>query len=104
MKMNEYLGNIVMFLKKEEKEMCNLCSMYEDCILQQIILVIQDIKVIDIVLRRELNVMEIVIVVFINVGESYFINQVQLIENKIQINFDLGKKENNGLLSGNVIG
>lgn len=31
MKINEYLGSIVTFLKREEKEMCNLCGMRDEC-------------------------------------------------------------------------
>lgn len=104
MKMNEHLGNTAMLLKKEEKEMCNLCSMHEDLTSQQTISAIQDTKATDIAPRRELNVMETVTVASTNAGESHSTNQVQLTENKTQINSDLGEKENNGPLSGNVIG
>ncbi|GAB1289666.1 Death domain-containing 1 [Apodemus speciosus] len=104
LKMNEHLGNTVMLLKKEEKEMCNLCSMHEDLTPQQTISAIQDTKATDIAPRRELNVMETVTVASTNAGESHSTNQVQLTENKTQINSDLGEKENNGPLSGNVIG
>jgi hypothetical protein len=104
MKMNEHLGNTAMLLKKEEKEMCNLCSMHEDRTPQQTISAIQDTKATDIAPRRELNVMETATVASTNAGESHSTNQVQLTENKTQINSDLGKKENNDPLSGNVIG
>lgn len=104
MKMNEHLGNTAMLLRNEEKEMCNLCSMHEDCTPQQTISAIQDTKATDIAPRRELNVMETATVSPKNVGESHYTNQVQLKENKIEIDSELGGKENNAPLSGNVIG
>lgn len=102
--MNEYLGNTALLLKKEEKEMCNLCSMHEDHTPQQTIPAIQDTKATNIASRRELNVMETVTVASTNAGESHCMDQVKLTENKTQINSDVGAKENNALLSGNVIG
>ncbi|XP_031196863.1 death domain-containing protein 1 [Mastomys coucha] len=104
MKMNEHLGNTAMLLKEGEKEMCNLCTMHEDCTPRQTISAIQDTKATDIAPRRELNVMETATVASTNAGESHSTNQVQLTENKTQIHSDLGKKENNAPLSGNVIG
>lgn len=104
MKMNEYLGNTAMLLRKEEKEMCNLCSMHEDRTPQQTISAIQDTKATDIAPRRELNVMETATVSPTNAEERHYINQVPLKENQTQINSELGGKENNASLSGNVIG
>ncbi|XP_052590926.1 death domain-containing protein 1 isoform X2 [Peromyscus californicus insignis] len=104
MKMNEHLGNSAMLLRKEEKEMCNLCSMHEDRTPQQTISAIQDTKATDIAPRRELNVMETATVSPTNAEERHYTNQVQLKENQTQINSELGGKENNASLSGNVIG
>ncbi|XP_036056114.1 death domain-containing protein 1 [Onychomys torridus] len=104
MKMNEHLGNTAMLLRKEEKEMCNLCSLHEDRTPQQTISAIQDTKATDIAPRRELNVMETATVSPTNVEERHYTNQVQLKENQTQINSELGGKENNASLSGNVIG
>ncbi|KAL6033377.1 hypothetical protein STEG23_024936 [Scotinomys teguina] len=102
--MNERLGNTAMLLREEEKEMCNLCSMHEDRTPQQTISAIQDTKATDIAPRRELNVMETATVSPTNAEESHYTNQVQLKENKTQINSELGGKENNASLSGNAIG
>ncbi|XP_050006210.1 death domain-containing protein 1 isoform X3 [Alexandromys fortis] len=104
MKMNEHLGNTAMLLRREEKEMCNLCSMHEDRTPQQTISAIQDTKATDIAPRRERNVMETATVSPANAGESHYTNQVQLKENKTQIYSELGENENNASLSGNVIG
>ncbi|KAH0505995.1 Death domain-containing protein 1 [Microtus ochrogaster] len=93
-----------MLLRREEKEMCNLCSMHEDRTPQQTISAIQDTKATDIAPRRELNVMETATVSPANAGESHYTNQVQLKENKTQIYSELGGNENNASLSGNVIG
>ncbi|XP_073898592.1 death domain-containing protein 1 isoform X1 [Castor canadensis] len=103
MKMNECLGNTAMLLKKEEKEMCNLCSMHEHT-LQQTMSTIQDTKATDIAAGGELNVIETATVSSTNEEESHYTNQVQLKENKIHINSELVKKENNASLNGNVIG
>uniref|UniRef100_A0A8C6QJL6 Death domain containing 1 n=2 Tax=Nannospalax galili TaxID=1026970 RepID=A0A8C6QJL6_NANGA len=91
-------------LKKEEKEMCNLCSTHKDRTPQQTILAIQDTKATDIAPRGELNVMETATVSPTNAEESHYTYQVQLKENKTQINSELGEKENNASLSGNARG
>ncbi|XP_048220426.1 death domain-containing protein 1 [Perognathus longimembris pacificus] len=104
MKMNEYLENTAMLLKKEEKEMCNLCSMHDEHTPQQTISAIQDTTATDITARGEQNVIETATVSPANEEESYDINQVQLKENKTHINSELVGEEYNASLSGNVIG
>ncbi|XP_069868595.1 death domain-containing protein 1 [Dipodomys merriami] len=104
MKMNEYLGNTSMLLKKEEKELCNLCSMHDEHTPQQTISAIQDTKATDITARGELNVIETATVFPTNEEESHDTNQVQLKENKTHVNSELVEKEYNASLSGNVIG
>ncbi|XP_051020868.1 death domain-containing protein 1 [Acomys russatus] len=101
--MNEHLGNTAMLLKKEEKKMCNLCSMHEDRTPQHTMLPIQDTKATDIAPRGELNVMETATVSPTNAGESHYPDQVQLKENKTPIDSELEGKENNASLSGSVI-
>ncbi|XP_055479781.1 death domain-containing protein 1 [Psammomys obesus] len=104
MKMNAHLGNTATLLKKEEKEMCNLCSMHEDHTPQQTMSAIQETKATDIAPRRELNVMETATVSPANAEECHYTNKGQSKENKTQINSELGAKENNASLSGNIIG
>ncbi|XP_027298187.1 death domain-containing protein 1 [Cricetulus griseus] len=104
MKVNEHLGNTAMLLREEKKEMCNLCSMHEDRTPQHTISAIQDTKATDIAPSKELNVMETATISPTNTGESHYTNQVQLKENETQIYSELGGKENNASLSGNVIG
>nr|XP_021513733.1 death domain-containing protein 1 [Meriones unguiculatus] len=93
-----------MLLKKEEKEMCNLFSMHEDHTPQQTMSAIQETKATDIAPRRELNVMETATVSPENAEERHYTNKGQSKENKTQINSELGAKENNASLSGNIIG
>ncbi|KAM4854478.1 death domain-containing protein 1 [Thomomys bottae] len=104
MKMNEYLGNAAMLLKKEEKEMCNLCSMHDERTAEQTISAIQDTKATDITERGELNVIETASVSPENEKESHDTNQVQLKENKTHINSELVGERYNTSLSGNVTG
>ncbi|CAH7451457.1 Dthd1 [Phodopus roborovskii] len=94
-----------MLLRKEEKEMCNLCSTHEGRTPQHTISAIQDTKATDIAPSRELNVMETATVSSsTNAGERHYTNQVQLKENETQICSELGEEENNASLSGNAAG
>ena len=104
MKINEYLGSTATFLKKEEKEMCNLCGMHDECTPLQTKSTIQDIKAIDIAAREEQNVIETATVSPTNGEESHYTNQVQLKQNKIHRSSELVEKENNTSLNGDVTG
>ncbi|KAM7243098.1 hypothetical protein CapIbe_005592 [Capra ibex] len=104
MKINEYLGSTATFLKKEEKEMCNLCGMHDECTPLQTKSAIQDIKATDIAARGEQNVIETATVSPTNGEESHYTNQVQLKKNKIHRSSELVEKENNTSLNGDVTG
>nr|XP_020771396.1 death domain-containing protein 1 isoform X1 [Odocoileus virginianus texanus] len=104
MKINEYLGSTATFLKKEEKEMCNLCGMHDECTPLQTKSTIQDIKAADIAAREEQNVIETATVSPTNGEESHYTNQVQLKKNKIHRSSELVEKENNTSLNGDVTG
>ncbi|XP_004867731.1 death domain-containing protein 1 [Heterocephalus glaber] len=104
MKMNEHLGNTAMLLKKEEKEMCNLCSMHDEHTPQQTMYTIQDTKATGIAAGGELNVIETATVSCTNGEKSHYTSQVQLKKNKTHINSVLVKKENNTSLTRNVTG
>ena len=104
MKINEYLGSTATFLKKEEKEMCNLCGMHDECTPLQTKSTIQDIKATDIAARGEQNVIETATVSPTNGEESHYTNQVQLKKNKIHKSSELVEKENNTSLNGDVTG
>ncbi|XP_058402846.1 death domain-containing protein 1 isoform X2 [Diceros bicornis minor] len=103
-KINEYLGSTVTLLKKEEKEMCNLCGMHDECTPLQTMSAIQDIKAADIAARGEQNVIETATVSPINGEESHYTNQVQLKKNKTHMSSELVEKENNTSLNGDVTG
>nr|XP_012626445.1 death domain-containing protein 1 isoform X1 [Microcebus murinus]XP_012626446.1 death domain-containing protein 1 isoform X1 [Microcebus murinus] len=103
MKINEHLGSTARLLEREEKEMCNLCGMRDECVLQQTMSSIQDTKATDIAARRELNVIETATVSPQNGEESHYTNQVQLRKNKTHMNSELVEKENNTSLNGNVM-
>uniref|UniRef100_A0A8D1J974 Death domain containing 1 n=1 Tax=Sus scrofa TaxID=9823 RepID=A0A8D1J974_PIG len=104
MKINEYLGGTAAFLKKEEKEMCNLCGMHDECAPQQTMSAIQDIKATDIAAREEQNVIETATVSPTSREESHYPNQVQLKKNKTYRSSELVEKENNTSLNGDVTG
>ncbi|KAM5271426.1 death domain-containing protein 1 [Ctenodactylus gundi] len=104
MKMNEYLGNTAMLLKKEEKEMCNLCGMRDEHTLQQTMSDIHSTKAADIAARGKLNVIETATPSPTNGEESCYTNQVQLRGNKTHINSELVEKDNNASLDRNVTG
>ncbi|XP_055290971.1 death domain-containing protein 1 isoform X2 [Moschus berezovskii] len=104
MKINEYLGSTATFLKKEEKEMCNLCGMHDECTPLQTKSAIQDFKATDIAARGEQNVIETATVSPTNGEESHYTNQVQLKKNKIHRSSELVEKENNTSLNGDVTG
>uniref|UniRef100_A0A2K6FMG2 Death domain containing 1 n=1 Tax=Propithecus coquereli TaxID=379532 RepID=A0A2K6FMG2_PROCO len=104
MKTNEHLGSTATLLKKEEKEMCNLCGTRDECVLQQTMSAIQDATATDIAARRELNVIETATVSPKNGEESHYTTQVQLRENKTHTSSELVVKENNTSLNGNVMG
>nr|XP_013005434.2 death domain-containing protein 1 [Cavia porcellus] len=95
MKMNEHLGNTAMLLKKEEKEMCNLCSTRDEHTPPQTMCTIQDTKATGISARGELNVIETATVSCPNGEKSHCTNQVQLKTNKTCINSVLVENENN---------
>ncbi|XP_058428358.1 death domain-containing protein 1 isoform X2 [Marmota monax] len=102
MKMKEHLGNTALLLKKEEKEMCNLCRMHDEHTPHRTMTTIHDTKATDIAAREELNVIETATVSPTNEEESHYTNQVQLKENKTHINSELVERENNVSLNGNV--
>ncbi|XP_008579656.1 PREDICTED: death domain-containing protein 1 [Galeopterus variegatus] len=104
MKIKEHLGNTATLLKKEEKEMCNLCSMDDECTPQQTMSTIQDTKAADIAAREERNVIETAPVSPTNGEESLYTNQVQLKKNKTLMSSELVEKENNVSLNGNITG
>ncbi|XP_004419024.2 PREDICTED: death domain-containing protein 1 isoform X1 [Ceratotherium simum simum] len=103
-KINEYLGSTVTLLKKEEKEMCNLCGVRDECTPLQTMSAIQDIEATDIAARGEQNVIETATVSPINGEESHYTNQVQLKKNKTHLSSELVEKENNTSLNGDVTG
>ncbi|MBZ3882705.1 Death domain-containing protein 1 [Sciurus carolinensis] len=104
MKMKEHLGNTAMLLKKEEKEMCNLCRMHDEHTPQRTMTTIHNTKATDIAAGGELNVIETATVSPTNGEESHYTNQVQLKENKTHVNSELVERENNVSLNGNVTG
>ncbi|XP_004624701.2 death domain-containing protein 1 [Octodon degus] len=104
MKMNEHLGNTAMLLKKEEKEMCNLCSMHDEHTPQQTMGTIQDSKATSIAARGKLTVIETATVSCTNGEKNHYANQVQLKNNKTHINSVLVENENNASLARNVTG
>nr|XP_054409791.1 death domain-containing protein 1 [Pongo abelii] len=103
-KITEHLGSTAALLKKEEKEMCNLCGMHDECTPQQTMSSIQDTKAADIAARGELNVIETATVSPTNGEESHYTNQVQLEKNKTHMSSALVEKENNTSLNGRVLG
>lgn len=78
MKISEYLGSTATLLKKEEKEMCNLCGMHDDCTPLQTMSTIHDIKAADIAAGGQQNVIETATVSPANGEQSPYTNQVQL--------------------------
>ncbi|KAM6150408.1 death domain-containing protein 1 [Erethizon dorsatum] len=104
MKMNEHLGNTAMLLKKEEKKMCNLCSMCDAHTPQQTMCTIQDTKATGIAARGELNVIETATVSCTNGEKSHCTNQVQLKKNKTHVNSVLVENENNTSSARDVTG
>ncbi|KAM9086285.1 death domain-containing protein 1 [Megaptera novaeangliae] len=104
MKRSEYLGSTATFLKKEEKEIYNLCGMHDECTPLKTMSAIQDIKATDIAAREEQNVIETATVSPTNGEESHYTNQVQLKKNKIHRSSELVGKENNTSLKGDVTG
>ncbi|XP_016806928.3 death domain-containing protein 1 isoform X2 [Pan troglodytes] len=103
-KITEHLGSTAALLKKEEKEICNLCGMHDECTPQQTMSSIQDTKAADIAARGELNVIETATVSPTNGEESHYTNQVQLEKNKTHMSSALVEKENNTSLNGCVLG
>ncbi|KAM9237424.1 death domain-containing protein 1 [Dugong dugon] len=104
MEINEHLGRTATLLKKEEKEMCNLCGMHDECTPLQTMSIIQDIQATDIAARGELNVIETDTVSPTNGEESLYKNQVQIKKNTTHVSSELMEKENNTSLNGNVTG
>ncbi|KAK2498046.1 hypothetical protein MC885_002900 [Smutsia gigantea] len=104
MKINEYLGSTATLLKKEEKEMSNLCGMQNECTPLQTMSTIQDIKATDIAAREEQNVIETATVSPTTGKESHYINQVRLKKNKAHMSSKLVAKANNTSLNGDVTG
>uniref|UniRef100_A0ABI7WDR8 Death domain containing 1 n=1 Tax=Felis catus TaxID=9685 RepID=A0ABI7WDR8_FELCA len=102
MKINEYLGSTATLLKKEEKEMCNLCGMHDECTPLQTMSTIHDIKETDIAARGEQNVIETATVSSTNGEQSHYTNQVQLKRNKAHMNSDLVEKEDNTSLNEDI--
>ncbi|XP_036858944.2 death domain-containing protein 1 isoform X1 [Manis javanica] len=104
MKINEYLGSTATLLKKEEKEMSNLCSKHDECTPLQTMSTIQNIKATDIAARWEQNVIETATVSPTNGEESHYISQVQLKKNKPHTSSELVAKANNTSLNGDITG
>ncbi|XP_023494013.1 death domain-containing protein 1 isoform X2 [Equus przewalskii] len=104
MKINEYLGSTVTLLKREEKEMCNLCGMRDECDPLQTMPAIQDIKATDIAAREEQNVIETATVSPADGEESHYTNQVQLKQNKTHMSSEIVEKENKTSLNGDGTG
>lgn len=102
MKINEYLGRTATLLKKEEKEMCNLCGMHDECTPLQTMSTIHDIKAADIAARGEQNVIETATVSPTNGEQSPYTNQVQLKKNKSHMSSELVGKKHNTSLNGDV--
>ncbi|XP_008699599.2 death domain-containing protein 1 [Ursus maritimus] len=102
MKINEYLGRTATLLKKEEKEMCNLCGMHDECTPLQTMSTIHDIKAADIAARGEQNVIETATVSPTNGEQSPYTNQVQLKKNKAHMSSELVGKKHNTSLNGDV--
>lgn len=100
MRINEYLGSTATLLKKEEKKMCDFCSMHDECTPLQTMSSIQDIKATDTAARGEQNVIETANVSSTNGEESHYTNQVQL----AYMSLELVEKENNMSLNGEVTG
>ncbi|KAG8516518.1 Death domain-containing protein 1, partial [Galemys pyrenaicus] len=104
MKINDYLGSTATLLKKEEKEMCNLCSTHDECPPPQTMSTIQDIKATDIAASGEQNVIETATFSPTNREESHYTNQVQLKKTKTQMSSELVEKENNTSLNEDITG
>ncbi|KAI5775634.1 DTHD1 [Gulo gulo luscus] len=102
MKINEYLGSTATLLKKEEKEMCNLCGMHDECTPLQTMSAIHDIKAADIAARGKQNVIETATVSPTNGEQSPYTNQVQLKKNKAHVSSELVGEKNNTSLNGDV--
>ncbi|XP_036920253.1 death domain-containing protein 1 isoform X1 [Sturnira hondurensis] len=102
MKIKDYLGSTATLLKKEEKQMCNLCGTHDECPPQQTMSAIQDIKATDIAARQEQNVIETATVSPANGEESHYTNQDPLKENKMHRSSEPVGKESNTLLNGDV--
>ncbi|KAM8801059.1 death domain-containing protein 1 [Rhynchonycteris naso] len=104
MKINESLGSTATLLKKEEKQMCILCSVHDECAQRQTISAIQDIKATDIAARGEQNVIETATVSLANDEGSHYTNQDQLKENEAHTSLESMEKENNTSLNEDVTG
>ncbi|XP_008138427.3 death domain-containing protein 1 [Eptesicus fuscus] len=104
MKINEYLGSTATLLKEEEKQMCNLCGMRDECTPLQTMPAIQDIKAIDIAARREQNVIETASVSPTNGEESHDTHQDGLKKNKTHMSLESVEKENNTSVNRDVTG
>lgn len=104
MKINEYLGSTATLLKEEEKQMCNLGGMRDECTPLQTMPAIQDIKATDIAARGEQNVIETASVSPTNVEESHDTHQDGLKKNKIHMSLESVEKENNTSVNRDVTG
>ncbi|KAM7154898.1 death domain-containing protein 1 isoform 1-T1 [Molossus nigricans] len=102
MKINEYLGSTATLLKREEKQMCNLCSMHDECTPVQTMSAIQDIKATGIAARGEQNVIETATVSPSNGEQSHHTHQAGLKKNKTHMSSGSMEKENNTPLTGDV--
>ncbi|XP_066243141.1 death domain-containing protein 1 isoform X2 [Saccopteryx leptura] len=104
MKINESLGSTATLLKKEEKQMCILCGVRDECAPRQTMSAIQDIKATDIAARGEQNVIETATVSLANGEGSHYTNQDQLKENETHTSLESMEKENNTSLNEDVTG
>ncbi|XP_066088537.1 death domain-containing protein 1 isoform X2 [Saccopteryx bilineata] len=104
MKINESLGSTATLLKKEEKQMCILCGVRDECAPRQTMSAIQDIKATDIAARGEQNVIETATVSLANGEGGHYTNQDQLKENETHTSLESREKENNTSLNEDVTG
>ncbi|XP_075399705.1 death domain-containing protein 1 [Tenrec ecaudatus] len=101
-RINGYLGKTATLLKREEKEMCNLYGMHDECTPLETMPVIQDTKTADHAGSGQLDVIEAATVSPPSGEENHYMNQGQL--NKPHLSSELMEKEDNTSLSGNVTG
>lgn len=104
MKINGYLGSTALLLKEEEKQMCNLCGMRDECPPVQTMPAIQDIKATDIAASGEQNVIETASVSPTSGEESHDMHQDGLKKNETHTSLESVEKESNTSVNRDVTG